>query len=306
VNLGEAAALFDEPGTIRAMVFDFGATSIAYQWPLTAPGQDLPLANLPQLSRELYSRNLEAQARAQVRRLMEKIETAIVRPELSELLEDYYLFILEALDQPWKARDLLTQSHATLAQVLQFETQPLSPEQHEEALSQRISYYENDLVIVDWNTALIYDRDYWDTANVLELLNVELLEARYIDAQLDQRIGGYQDLVHQQTGGIIPFRTPYRKIIQELAELRIESLLLAERVENSLKLIGDLYLARVHAAATRRFYLQEWETAISRKLDIIAYFYQVLTDRVRTAQSQTLEIVVIALIVAEILLAIFH
>jgi len=73
---------------------------------------------------------------------MEKIETAIVRPELSELLEDYYLFILEALDQPWKARDLLTQSRATLAQVLQFETQPLSPEQQEEALSQRISYYE--------------------------------------------------------------------------------------------------------------------------------------------------------------------
>jgi len=96
VNLGEAAALSDEPGTIRAMVFDFGATSIAYQWPLTAPGQDLPLASLPQLSRELYSRNLEAQARAQVQRLMEKIETAIVRPELSELLEDYYLFILRS------------------------------------------------------------------------------------------------------------------------------------------------------------------------------------------------------------------
>jgi hypothetical protein len=33
-------------------------------------------------------------------------------------------------------------------------------------------------VCLDWNAALIVDADYEDTANVLELLNVELLEAR--------------------------------------------------------------------------------------------------------------------------------
>jgi hypothetical protein len=164
----------------------------------------------------------------------------------------------------------LAQSLATLAQVLPFETQLLSQEHQNEALSQKIAYYENDLVIIDWNAAIICDRDYWDSANVLELLNVELLEARYTDAQLDRRMGNHQGLIQRRTEWPLPFRIPHRKEIQDLAELRIESLLLSDRVENALKLIGDPYLARVHAAATARCYLPEWESAISRKLDIIA------------------------------------
>ncbi len=108
----------------------------------------------------------------------------------------------------------------------------------------------------------------------------------------------------KRAAGIIPLRTPYKKALYQLAELRLESLLLSERVDNALKLIGDLYLARVHSAAAKRLYLQDWEMSISRKLDIIDSLYQLLTDRVRNAQSQTLELVVIALIIVEILIAI--
>ena len=87
-----------------------------------------------------------------------------------------------------------------------------------------------------------------------------------------------------------------------------------ERIKNALaqvpragaSTIHYLYLARIHNAATARFYLPDWETAISRKLDIIAYFYQLLSDRVRTAQSDTLELIIIVLILAEIVMAIFR
>ena len=129
---------------------------------------------------------------------------------------------------------------------------------------------------------------------------------RYIDAQLDRRVGGYERLRQRRNEWPVPFRTPYRRDIEALAELRIESSLLSERVDNALKLIGDDYLARLHATASRRFYMQEWDAAISRKLNIVAELYQLLTDRVRTAQAQTLELVVIALIVIEILLAVVH
>jgi hypothetical protein len=288
------------------MVFDFGAVSIAYRWSLAAPSNHLSLQDMPRLSQTIYGRNLEAHARTQAQRVMEMIRTAIVRPELSALVEDYYLFVIEEFDRPMQAEDLLGQHRSTLAQVLRFETQPLSREQQEEALAQRIGYFENDLVLIDWNAAIIYDRDYWDVANVLELLNVELLEARYIDAELDRRIGEYQGVLRKPMQGFLPFRTPYRRTIQELAELRIESLVLAKRVESALKLIGDLYLARVHNAATARFYLPDWEATTSRKLDIVANFYQLLTDRVRTAQSQTLELIIIVLILAEILMAMFR
>ncbi|WP_218082119.1 hypothetical protein [Anthocerotibacter panamensis] len=297
LTLENTVTLLDQPVQVQATVFDFGAVSIAYRWALK-----LPLAQLPSFSQRLYGTNLEAQAREQVQRLMEKIHPAIERPELSVLVEDYYVFVIETLGEPLKAENFLAQHRTTLAQVLRFDTQPLSSSQCEEVLSQPISYYETDLVLVDWNAALIYDRDYFDTLNVLEFLNVELLEARYIDAQLDKRIGAYEGLIKRRLEWPIPLRTPYRQTIEELAELRIEYSLLSERIDNALKLIGDIYLARVHTAVTERFYLREWEAAIAQKLDIIANLYQLLTDRVSAAQGQTLELVIILLILFEIIM----
>ena len=305
INLGPAGPFAFGSGTIQATIFDFGAASIAYRWPLTGSQQTLPLEDLPRLSCQLQALNLEPHARKQAERLMDMIRPALVRPDLSNLVEDYYLFVVEELDRPWQHETLLQTYGSTLAQVLRFESEPLSAEQQQEALAQRIAYFQNDLVLIDWNAGVIFDRDFGDAATVLELLNVELLEARYVDAELDKRIMEYQRTLKKPFGWSLPFRTPYRKTIQELAELRIESLVLVKRVENSLKLVGDQYLARIHNAATKRFYLSDWEGAISRKLEVIDSFYQVLTDRVRTVQSQTLEVVIILLILAEILLATF-
>lgn len=150
------------------------------------------------------------------------------------------------------------------------------------------------------------DRDYEVTVRVLELLKVELLEARYIDARLDTRIAEYAKLIQQRTEWPFPLRTPYKKAIHELAELRLEASLLTERVDNSLQLIGDLYLAHLPTAATERFYLHEWDRTIAHKLALISEFYQLLTDRVRTAQSQTLELLIIILILVELGLAFFR
>jgi hypothetical protein len=298
LNLGNTVTIHGQVGQIQATVFSFGAISVAFRWPL-----QMPLTQLPSLSQELYGLDLEKQARTQVIQLMEKIRPAVIRPDISDLVEDYYLFVIETLDEPLLAQQLLDGYRPLLTQVLRFDTGQLSEEQQTEALSQTISYYENDLVLVDWNASLIYDRDYFDTVNVLELLNVELLEARYIDAQLDRQIDGYEGLVQKRSFWPFPLRTPYRRAIDELAELRIEYSLLSERVDNALKLIGDLYLARIHSAAARRFYLREWESAISQKLDIIGNLYDTLTDRLSVAQGQALEVVVIVLILVEVVMA---
>lgn len=303
LHLGIATGHFAAPGSVQATIFDFGAVSIAYRWPLP---EGLPLAELPRLSHDLHAFNLEPNAREQAESLMRKIEPAITNPRLSALMEDYYLFILEEFDAPVRAESILANHRGALAQTLRFEKEALSRAQQDEALTQAISYYETDLVLIDWNAAIICDRDYEDTANVLALLNVELLEARYMDAELDKQIDKYGGLVRRRSEWPVPLRTPYRGAIAELAELRLESSLLSERVENALKLVGDLYLARIHRAAAQRFYLQEWESNIRRKLEIISDFYQLLNDRVHTAQSQTLELIVIILILVEVVMAFWH
>jgi hypothetical protein len=55
----------------------------------------------------------------------------------------------------------------------------------------------------------IYGPKGWDVANLLELLNMELLEAR--DAELDRRIDEFQELLHKPTERSLPFRTLYER-----------------------------------------------------------------------------------------------
>ncbi len=306
VNLEPVSGVFESDGSVQLTLYDFGAVSISYSFPIEFNRKDLPLDEMPGLAQHLYSQNLESDARDRIRALLPKIEQAIDRPIMSDMVEDYYLFILERLSQPLAAEDLLREHQAVLAQMLRLESLPLSSDQQAEAIDNRMSYYPDDLVIVDWNAAVIYDRDYEDTANVLEFLNVELLETRYIDSRLDKRIEEYAALVHRKTEWPLPLRTPYKGTLQELAEMRTESLVLAERVENSLKLIGDPYLARIHSAAAESFHLRDWGHIISDKLEIIGAFYQILSDRVRTGQSQTLELAVIILILVELLVAILR
>lgn len=306
LSLGEIEAFDGLKGEILATIFDFGAVSISYHWSLSEREQVLSLENLPAISQQVFDFNLEDHARKQVENLMQRIRPAISRPDLSDLVEDYYVFVLERFEHPLKADELLSGYPDTLAQILQFDTEDLSRAQRSEALSKAISYYERDLVLIDWNASIVYDSDYVDTLNVLELLNVELLEARYMDAQLDKRIKNYERLSQKQPAWFMPLSIPYRQSINELAELRIESSVLAERVDNCLKLIGDLYLARVYSAASEQFYMPTWDASISRKLDIIGNLYQILNDRVQSSQGQTLELVIIILIVIEIFLSLFR
>jgi hypothetical protein len=302
LHLGATQELLLRPGHIQATIFEFGAVSIAYRWPIALQNEPLPLARLPEISFDLSERKLDEHARELAESLLQRLQPALTKPGMAPLVEDYFLFVIERFDRPLSAAELLQQHGAALAQTLRFEPRPFSPEMQEEALSHRISYYADDLVLLDWNAAVVYDADYEDTVNVLELLNVELLEARFIDGQLDKRLAEYAGLIRRPRASLFPLRTPYKRAIEHLAEARIESSLLGERVENTLKLIGNLYLARLHALGARRFFLHEWQQQITRKLDIASEFYQVLSDRVHSAQSQTLELIVILLILVEVVM----
>jgi hypothetical protein len=305
IPLGETSSLFAVPGQIEATVFDFGAVSISFTWRINET-EEIEWSSLPAISSALYHHNLEAEARQIAASLLERIKTAVDRPHIAALVEDYFLFICEEMSPDLSTEEFFREYRATLAQILRFEVTTLSLEQQNEAVGQRFFYYDHDLVVIDWNAAIICDRDYADTVSVLELINVELLEARYLDTRLDRRLSEFQSLVPSRPSLLLPWVNPYRRAIEELAQLRIDSLFLSERVDNALKLIGDLYLARIHAAASKRLYLPDWEAAIARKLEIASDLYQVLVDRVRTSQSHFLEIIVIVLILTEIILSLIE
>ena len=101
-------------------------------------------------------------------------------------------------------------------------------------------------------------------------------------------------------------RRRYAPLLAGLQTLVADSTELIERVENSLKVTDDVYLARIYSAVLEIFRGREWRSGIDRKLSIIRKTYSMLNDESQAARSEALEIAVVLLIVAELLLAVLR
>src|SRR5262249_48016976 len=73
----------------------------------------------------------------------------------------------------------------------------LSKQESDESTGRYLSYYENDLVVIDWDAALIIDepRDFDETLYLMELANLQLAELEAYDRILDNVLErSYRDL----------------------------------------------------------------------------------------------------------------
>ena len=85
----------------------------------------------------------------------------------------------------------------------------------------------------------------------------------------------------------------------------MDSAVLFEGVNNSLKLLGDQYLARLYRTAADRFHLAEWDTTILRKLETLDGIYSKISDIVTARRMELLEWIIIVLIAVSIALPFF-
>jgi hypothetical protein len=138
-----------------------------------------------------------------------------------------------------------------------------------------------------------------DVRAVLEFANVELLEMRILDEQLDQALDeGYEALTRKPRRLSLP--GSHDKDMTHIAQLQVDSALIFERVTNTLKLLGDQYLARVYRLASQRFHLEAWDASILRKLQTLESIYSKMSDRAGTRRMEVLEWIIIILIALSI------
>jgi uncharacterized Rmd1/YagE family protein len=83
----------------------------------------------------------------------------------------------------------------------------------------------------------------------------------------------------------------------------VDSAILFERVTNTLKLIGDQYLARVYRLASERFHLAAWDAGIIRKLETLDSIYGKMADRAATRRMEVLEWIIIVLFAISIIIS---
>ncbi|MCC6767115.1 MAG: hypothetical protein IT293_20865 [Deltaproteobacteria bacterium] len=283
--------------TLRA--HEFGAATVV----LALPFEGVDCAVVPTLMANLTTANaLETTARAVLDDALPALAAAITRPAAGgfDLVEDYYVVQVSRFDPDADAPALLGTHRDLLARIVHCEPQPLSPSETDEVLRTAVTYRPRDLVVTDWNVALVFDEEWEDALDVLELLNVQLLELRFLDAMLDRRIGALWEHVSRPRR-LFSFRREVVRV-RELSELRLDTATLRERLVNAVKLVGDLYLTKIYARTAERLHLDEWQRSIDGKLELVQKIADVLSGRAATARAEILELTIILLIAFEIVL----
>lgn len=287
-------AAYSSSPTVEVMVYDFGAVTITYRFAL-----DGPFDNLLELSEALYEHEqLLMESRARVEQLIQAIHPSVERPKIAPEVEDYLIFEINSCT-PCQDIPLWVRREAELAHILRGERTPLSDQEIRDAVSCGISFGTDDAALIDWHAAVLFGKDMDDVRAVLEFANVELLEMRMLDEQLDQSLDqGYEALSRKPR--ILSLPGSYDKDTTLIAQLQVDGALLFERVTNTLKLLGDQYLARVYRLASQRFHLEDWDKSILRKLDTLESIYGKMSDRAGTRRMELLEWIIIVLIAVSI------
>jgi hypothetical protein len=286
---------------IRAKIFDYGVVSIRITLPFD--GSWLAFAAFTRRLRtddelpELAQRTLDG--------VLREIRHALDDPH-EALVEDYFVFEVESFAEPITARELVEEYDDALASLVLCEERRVTPGERAEALRIAFSYFDDDLSIVQWDTAFVYDRrdGAKNTLDILEFANTQLVELRTYDARLDAEL----DEIYKYDAKR-PTRRFGRKQAQDAADrlryLIVDIAELTDRASNALKIIGDAYYARLYRGAAGRLGLKDWQKQIDSKVETVNEMYRFFTDQAQAARSEFLEVVVIVMIAFETIVGLF-
>ncbi len=193
---------------MTARLYDFGAITLA----LRVPADGLPWADFVALINEVDTAvGPEAPIApwdAALAALTAALAGALRQLTEARVQEDYLVGVVHALDQ--QGGDNTPTAEALLASVdlaalLSGEHRPLSAAARADLLRHRFSYYEDDLVVLTWDRAFVYEpRGDADVTDVIEVANAQLLEMRYYDELLDAELPRMNAHVAAARSGLNP------------------------------------------------------------------------------------------------------
>lgn len=185
-----------------------------------------------------------------------------------------------------------------IAAFLKSEKEPLDEKEIEYTLSKQIKYANNDLVIVDWDGAFVFDTtgNIDDVIDLFQTANLQLLRYRIMDSELDERLRKVTKFAHAPNTKILAFnRKELAKAFKEVIEVRGQAIADFETIERDIKLIGDWYSARLYDLVSKKFKLDEWKAHIKEKLESLEDIYNIVAENFSISRTHFLELVQIIL-----------
>jgi len=255
---------------------------------------------------QLDSTPLNDQARQLAEEIRSELAPYYIRPvqQLGDE-EAYTVFCLEAPlttseGLPVPAEIWLQAHRRQVASLLTQESDigNLSRQEAEESTVRYLSYYQNDLVVIDWDAALLVDEkaDFEENLYIMELANLQLAELEAYDHLLDDALErSYRDL------GRNALRSR-RDVLQELKEIRIDLARFSDEISNITKFFGDWHLARIYKNIAARFHLADWHRTIDEKLKTLDGLYSILKHDQNNRWMLMLELTIVLLFIIDLVI----
>lgn len=296
----EPLSIAGEKFQTRIRYFAYGVASVELELEF-----DVTWENLIALSnRWLLAPEIEKSTSELIRARLEKVAPALRIRYPNPLSEDYYVIhVREALDQegrPIPAAAILAEHGEQISQIVRGELSPLSDSERRDVLQSSLSYYPNDLLVVGWVAAFVYDTPEGaaPTIQLLEYANTQLLEFRHYDDVLTRVLEEvYKTL--ERRGGLFR-RWRMAREAERLNTLRLDITELAEHTDNAIKFLSDMFYARAHRVAAARVGVTDYRNLVDEKLRTAGELYEFMMNEFHQARAFVLEVMVVAILVIEL------
>jgi hypothetical protein len=293
----------NSPHCVSAKIHSFGVLTLRYQIPFHENLDDLR-SRINDIER-MYSEQAINDASA----LFERIKGFVKQPRFFMLRTSYVIIQVQPTEEINDIISFKKELGSTIASLLRFETGMLSEFQKEEILASSLGYYRNDLIIIDTDATFMYDSEYEELLDLFEFANLQSLELQYFDRILDKKLS----ISYEQKIQAPPFKaympfvgTLMSNPVGELGQVRVDISVITERLENSVKLTGEVYYAEIYSVLSDKLDINNWKESINRKLSIIQSISDVYAHKMEAIREDLLSLSILVLIFLEFLLGLLN
>ena len=277
--------------------YDYGVLSVVFELPFSGDWDTL----VRLASRWVWDTDFTSFAQKIVKQKIERARPALVKLYNSWLHEDYFVFHVRDIAGNPSAAELLSTQGGRIAQIVRGENVPLSDGEQQEIMQSKISYYPNDLAVISWNGAFLYDTSSGaeTVIQLLEYANSQLLEFRHYDELLTRELASVYDFMDHGSGIWARWRTARRASRLHTVLLDVDEL--TERADNAIKFLSDMFSARLYKVAASKIGVTDYKDLVNQKVHTAEELYRFMVDQFHQSRAFVLELMVVIILIIDLI-----
>jgi len=282
---------------VQIKYYDYGVLSVVFELPFSGDWDTLVRI----ASRWVWDTDFTSFAQKIVKQKIDRARPALVKLYDSWLHEDYFVFHVRDIAGNPSAAELLSTQGGRIAQIVRGENVPLSEGEQQEIMQSRISYYPNDLAVISWNGAFLYDSAAGaeTVIQLLEYANSQLLEFRHYDELLTRELKSVYDFMDKGSGIWARWRTARRASRLHTVLLDVDEL--TERADNAIKFLSDMFSARLYKVAASKIGVTDYKNLVNQKVHTAEELYRFMVDQFHQSRAFVLALMVVIILIIDLI-----